>query len=151
MVHRARVISSSSEIFDGCARLRSIFSHLDHSITLVNSTIQSVANEMSTLSAFNSNKVNEIALITICLSYKEKRAADTVRRQMRNLGNEIGFSIQPVFTSRKLEQVLKPKETKPLIVNKQCVHLFIYLNVDLCDADYVGYTTRHLQQRIAEH
>ena len=53
------------------------------------------------------------------------------------------------FVSKKLGQGLKPKEIKPSIVNKQCV---VYrFSCDLCDADYVGYTARHLHQRIAEH
>ena len=53
------------------------------------------------------------------------------------------------FVSRKLEQDLKPKEIKPSIVNRQCV---VYkFACDLCDADYVGFTARHLHQRIAEH
>ena len=61
----------------------------------------------------------------------------------------IGPSLQPVFVSTKLGQDLKPKEIKPSIVNQQCV---VYLfSFDLCDADYVGYTARHLQQRTAEH
>ena len=34
-------------------------------------------------------------------------------------------------------------------MNKQCV--VYHFSCDLCDADYVGYTTRHLHQRIAEH
>ena len=51
--------------------------------------------------------------------------------------------------SRKLEQDLKPKEIKPSIVNQQCV---VYkFACDLCDADYVGFTARHLHQRIGEH
>ena len=51
--------------------------------------------------------------------------------------------------SKKLEQDLKPKEIKPSIVNRQCV---VYkFACDLCDADYVGYTARHLHQRITEH
>ena len=29
--------------------------------------------------------------------------------------------------------------------------LFFYLSCDLCDVDYVGYTARHLHQRIDEH
>ena len=34
-------------------------------------------------------------------------------------------------------------------MNRQCV---VYrFSCDLCDADYVGYTARNLQQRIAEH
>ena len=56
----------------------------------------------------------------------------------------------PVFVSKKLGQDLKPKEIKPSIVNKQCV--VYHFSRDLCDADYsVGYTARHLHQRIAEH
>ena len=54
-----------------------------------------------------------------------------------------------MFTSRKLSQSLSVKENKPSIVNTQCV---VYLfRCDLCDANYVGYTARHLQQRISEH
>ena len=34
-------------------------------------------------------------------------------------------------------------------MNQQCV--VYHFTCDLCDADYVGYTARHLHQRIAEH
>ena len=51
--------------------------------------------------------------------------------------------------SKKLEQDIKPKEIKPSIVSQQCV-VYKYA-CDMCDADYVGYTARHLHQRIAEH
>ena len=38
---------------------------------------------------------------------------------------------------------------KPSIVSiKLCIDLHVIC--DLCDADYVGYTARHLQQRIVE-
>ena len=68
---------------------------------------------------------------------------------MRDLSNKIGVALQPVFVSKKLEQDLKPREAKPSIVNQRCV---VYHHVcDLCDADYVGYTARHLFQRVAEH
>ena len=51
--------------------------------------------------------------------------------------------------SKKLEQDLKPKEIKPSIVRQHCV---VYkFTCSLCDADYVGYTARHLHQRISEH
>ena len=40
------------------------------------------------------------------------------------------------------------REAKPSTVNQRCVvYHFIY---DLCDADYVGYTARHLFQRVTE-
>ena len=75
-------------------------------------------------------------------------AANVVRKQLSDLSHKIGPTLQPVFVSKKLGQDLKAKEMKPSIVNKQCVvHHF---SCDLCDADYVGYTARHLHQRIAE-
>ena len=46
-------------------------------------------------------------------------------------------------------QDLKPKEAKLSIVNQQRV-VYHFVS-DLCDAEYVGYTTRHLIQRVAEH
>ena len=63
--------------------------------------------------------------------------------------------LQFVNTERKirLEQEIGARsqtpKIKPSIVNLQCV---VYsFTCDLCDADYVGYTARHLHQRIAEH
>ena len=52
-------------------------------------------------------------------------------------------------TPVKIEQDLKLKEIKPRIVNQ---HSVVYcFKCDLCDSNYVGYTTRHLFQRIANH
>ena len=56
---------------------------------------------------------------------------------------------QSTACSKKLEQDLKLKEIKPRIVNQ---HSVVYcFKCDLCDSNYVGYTTRHLFQRIADH
>ena len=78
-----------------------------------------------------------------------KIAANAVRGQLRDLSSKIGVTLQPVFVSKKLEQDLKPKEIKPSIVSQQRV---VYkFACDLCDADYVCYTARHLHRRIAEH
>ena len=41
------------------------------------------------------------------------------------------------------------REPKPTLVNQQCV-VYNY-QCDLCDAEYVGYTSWHLHQRIDEH
>ena len=58
-------------------------------------------------------------------------------------------TIQPVFVRRKIEQELSVKETKPPIVNPQCV---VYgFQRDLCDAGYVGYTRGHLHNRVKGH
>ena len=54
-----------------------------------------------------------------------------------------------ISTTRLALPYNQPKEIKLPIVNQQCV---VYLfSCDLCDEDYVGYTARHLHQRIAEH
>ena len=61
----------------------------------------------------------------------------------------VGVRLQPVFTSRKIGDCLKLRDEKPKIVSEQCV--VYYFKCCLCDMDYVGYTNRHLHQRVAEH
>ncbi len=67
---------------------------------------------------------------------------------MINLSVNIGVQMKPVFQSKKIGQVLAPKEEKPPIVNNQCP---INLKCNLCDADFVGFTIRHLHQLINKH
>ena len=144
MLHRAHALSSTTEAFnEECAKLRSIFSRLDYPIGLVNSTIN-----MFILSKPD-KKIDDGNTIRIVLPFKDQIAANAVRRKLRDLSRKICVTLQPIFVSKKLEQDLKPKEIKPSIVNRQCV---VYkFACDLCDADYVGYTARHLHQRIAKH
>ena len=87
--------------------------------------------------------------VYIVLPFKDQRSADRVRKDIYSLGVKIDVNVKPVFTSRRLSQTLSVKENKPPIVNTQCV---VYLfQCDLCDANYVGYTARHLHQLISEH
>ena len=72
-----------------------------------------------------------------------------VKRQMRDLSSKHGIDVQLVYTSKKLDQDLKLEEIKPRIVNQHSV--VCCFKCDLCDSNYVGYTTRHLFQRIAHH
>ena len=75
------------------------------------------------------------------------RSAD--RKDAYSLGAKIDANVKPVLTSRKLSETLSVKENKPPIINTQrVVYLF---QCDLSDANYVGYTTRHLHQRVSEH
>ena len=83
------------------------------------------------------------------LPFKDQQSANSVKKQMQNLSANIGVQIKPVFQSKKIDQILALKEKRPPIVNNQCV---VYkFECDLCNADYVGYTTHHLHQRINEH
>ena len=72
-----------------------------------------------------------------------------MRRQLSGLGKKIDRVLQPVFTSRKISEDLKVTETKPSLVNQQGV---VYeFKCNSCDANYIGYTSRHLHLRIEEH
>ena len=65
------------------------------------------------------------------------------------LSKKMGRDLRPVFTSRKIINVIKGVEAKPPLINQHC--LAYKFSCDLCDTDYVGYTSRHLFRRIAEH
>ena len=85
----------------------------------------------------------------IILPFKDKKSADIVRRQLTGLGSLIGKALRPVLICRKIRDEVKVKEVKaPLVNNQYVVYKF---KCDLCDADYVGYTCRHIHQRIDEH
>ena len=147
MVDRAYRLSSSQEAFSKeCDKLRTIFSKLRYPNTLVNSTIERV--KKGTDKEPHAVTPSEPS-VYIKLPFKDQRSANRVRREIHSLGSMINVNVKPVFTSRKLSQTLSVKENKPPIVNTQCV---VYsFQCDLCDANYVGFTTRHLHQRISEH
>ena len=73
----------------------------------------------------------------------------TVRAQLKDLNQKIQVTFQPTFVNHKIKQDLKPPEVKPSIVNQQS--LVYQFKCNLCDAGYVGYTRRHLHQRVDEH
>ena len=76
---------------------------------------------------------------------KDQKSADAVKKQLSDLSNKIDHTLQPVFNSRKILEDLKMCEPKPSIISQQCV---VYNHkCDLCDAEYVSYTSRHLHQR----
>ena len=56
--------------------------------------------------------------------------------------------VQLVYTSQKIKGQLKQKEHKPPIVNQQ--KFVYYYKCGLCDTEYVGFTSRHLHQRVEE-
>ena len=72
-----------------------------------------------------------------------------LKKQLSDLRKRIDHTLQPVFRSCKIGEDLKMCKPKPPLVNQQCV-VYNY-QCDLCDAEYVGYISRHLHQRIDEH
>ena len=145
MVHRAKKLSSTHQaLVDECRHLKSMFNHLGYPSSLVNGIIDK-CDYPSTLDA----KTKSDETLKVSIPFKDQVSANTVKRQMRDLSSKIGIDVQPIYTSKTLEQDLKLKEIKPHIVNQ---HSVVYcFKCDLCDSNYVGYTTRHLFQRIADH
>ena len=67
------------------------------------------------------NKSGDIEIVRIVLPNKDQKRADLVRKHLFYLGNKIGYRLQPIFKSRKIENVVCRRESKPMIVNQQCV------------------------------
>ena len=95
--------------------------------------------------------MSEGNIVWVILPFKDRRSADFVRKQLKALlatTSAIQYK-RSVFTSPKIGEQLRIQDRKPPVVSRQCV---VYqFKCDLCDTDYIGYTTRHLHQQIEEH
>ena len=128
-----------------------MFTKLKYPLNLVNSAITMYKNS-ATQGRHETPTVTDADVqktVRLILPFKDQKSADTARQQLKDLSQKIRTNLQPVFKSRKIEEKLKIQEEKPALINHQCV---VYkFNCDSGDAGYIGYTTRHLHQRIQEH
>ena len=151
MLNRAFKLSSTWKLFhQECERLKVTFSRLCYPEELVQSTIcQFIESKVSEAALTQQQELEKQDQIRIVLPFKDQKSANSVRRQLGDLSRKINVDISPVYTSRKIKDEIKVRENKPPLVNQQCVVYNFQCN--LCDAGYVGYTCRHLHQRIEEH
>ncbi|XP_078372723.1 LOW QUALITY PROTEIN: uncharacterized protein LOC144656372 [Oculina patagonica] len=120
--------------------------HKDKWIERTTLSTSSVRQAQPIPSATDNNSPDPVRVV---LPFKDQSSADSLRTQLKDLGQKINNTIQPVFISHKIEREIKIHEVKPLVVNQQsCVYHF---KCDLCDAGYVGFTRWHLHQRVDEH
>ena len=127
-----------------------MFSRLKYPDNLVNSTISRFVAARAPDQSVSSPAVSDrLDPIRVVLPFKDQASADIVGAQLKDLSHNIQTTVQPVFVSQKIERDLKLQEAKPPIVNQQC--LVYKFQCDLCDAGYVGFTRRHLHQRVEEH
>ena len=147
MLNRAFRLSSTWDLFTTeCERLKLMFFNLKYPDSLLNSTITHFVTSVTSRHTIPTPQTDNIHWIV--LPFKDQRSADIAKKHLSDF-NKIDHILQPVFRSRKLGDVLKVQEPKPPVINQQCV---VYNFVrDLCDVDYVGYTSRHLHQRIDKH
>ena len=149
MVHRAKELSSMHQAFvDECRHLKSMFHHL---VTLVLWWSVSSTNVFIPPHQMLRQNLRKLQESVFRSKIKSQRtwSRDKCAISVQKLALMYNQSPEPIYTSKKLEQDLKLKEIKPRIVIK---HSVVYcFKCDLCDSNYVGYTTRHLFQRIADH
>ena len=152
MLNRAFRLSSSRKFFtEECERIKKTFVRLRYPVTLLDNIITRFTTQQREKDDHPTVEQRNIKenVVRVMLPFKDQKSADSVRRQLRSLGKTIGRKIQPIYTSKKIAAEFPTAETKPALVNLQCV--VYHFKCDLCDADYVGYTCRHLHQRIDEH
>ncbi|XP_068743542.1 uncharacterized protein [Montipora capricornis] len=162
MLNRAFKLSSSWQLFHlECERLKETFSRLHYPDPLLQSAIRDfvtakVSGDVRSKQTCDDKKapVVETSVNVISNSPSQDYTHPDDRTLLYDmtpgfkpftigeLSRKIGKDIHPVYTSRKIGSNIKPKESKPPIVNQQCV--VYHFKCDLCDADYVGYTCRHL-------
>ncbi|XP_022789256.1 uncharacterized protein LOC111328964 [Stylophora pistillata] len=150
MVNRAFKLSSKWQFFhQECERLTETFSRLKYPAQLLHSTMNDfMTKKVSGDPGINQTSDERKIPVRIILPFKDQTSANSVRRQLGDLSRKIGTDISPVYTNRKIGYELKPTEEKPNIINQQRV--VYYFKCGLCDADYVGYTCRHFDQRAEE-
>ena len=137
-------LSSTWKFFhEECERLKVIFSRLRYPDDLVHSTIRRFIESKVSKDTYTQLADKREAPVRIVLPYKDQKSANVVRKQLADLSRKINADISPVYTSRKI------REDKPPLVSQQCKAYSF--KCGLCDAGYVGYTCRHLHQRIEEH
>ena len=135
-------------------------SHVDarYKRSLLN-TMLNRAFQLSSTWKFFHEECGGLKVILSRLRYPDDLMQATIRRfieskvsedsQLADLSRKINADISPIYTSRKIKDEVKVREDKPPLLNQQCVvYSFQYC---LCDAGHVGYTCRHLHQRIEEH
>ena len=102
MLDRTKRLSSSLDLFSKeCYDLRKMFLKLKYSVKLINYIF---------MRFHASQDVNQSCIkpidspVLITLPFKDQKSADSVRKQLNDLGKKIDHVIQPVFTSKKISK-----------------------------------------------
>jgi len=53
------------------------------------------------------NALSEGNIVQVILPFKDQRSADSIRKQLKDLGNNIGNLVQAVFKSPELDEQLQ--------------------------------------------
>ena len=154
MITRAyRICSSWHHLHSECKLIHQVFGALQYPAPLIDRTIREVLSAAidppSQLSSPPSS--NESTTYRMVLPYKSKELCTGLRSEIRNLNHRLEVKLQPVFTSTKVKRLItspSPATEIDRLIEQAKV---VYCYRCSCDMSYIGYTSRHLHQRIAEH
>jgi len=144
MLDRAFKLSANWSLFhEECIRLKTLFLQLTFPGHLIHSMISKCITSKQTPAPARES-TPDLQSVRIVLPFKEQKSADSVRKQLKDLGKLLNIDLCPVFISRKVGEDLKHKEIKLVLINEQSV---VYkFECGRRDASYVGYTRRQLYQ-----
>ena len=153
MLDREYRLSSSWPYFvEECERLKSLFSRLDYPHHLMNSAVNTFINSRvaGQQPLQTSGRLAENNVTRVVIPFKYQGSADVVKTQLKDLSISSKPQSTPYLSVGKLAKNLKECETKPKLVNQQCV---VYqFKSNLCGiGSYVGYTRRQLYARVNGH
>ena len=90
------------ELFnEECNRLTNVFIKLKYPPDLI-SNVRARVGTMSVSGEDTSKK-----LLRVSVPFKSQKSADVMKKQFKALSNKININLQPVFTSKKIEDTLR--------------------------------------------
>ena len=112
MLDQAFKLSSNWSFFhEECIRLKTLFLELAHPEHLIHSMISNFITSKQTPTPPRKS-TSYLQSVRIVLAFKEQKSADSVGKQLKDLGKLLNIDLRSVFISRKVGQDLKHKEIK---------------------------------------
>ena len=121
MLERASKLSSNwSLCHEECIRLQTLFLQLAYPEHLIYSMISNfITSEQTPAPPLKSTP--DLQISTNRFTIQGTKPADSVRKQLKDLGKLLNIDLCPVFISRKVGEDLKHKEIKLALINEQSV------------------------------
>ena len=156
LVRAFRVCSSWTEFHNECLYLERVFTKLQYPKHLVQNLTRNVLDECRSFEpsvraeqrTLQLQEKRDRNVIRLVIPFKSDKLSRHLRVDLAMLSSRLDINIQPAFTAKKVRQLIAQPVKKDKLVSQSHV---VYDYHCVCDAHYVGYTARHLHQRVIEH
>ena len=110
MLNRAYRLSSNWKHFiNECEAFKLTFSNLLYPSQLIETTVNHFITNVVTdyVQSDADRKDDSTPTVMFSIPFISQSAADSTRRQLQDLSSKIGVSIKPIFTSKKIGEIIK--------------------------------------------